>query len=59
MGCECIISGMSPSVAQTIVRLGIELTEVITTSTLSDALVLTYKILNLEVVTVKEAAKKR
>jgi len=59
MGCECIISGMSPSIAQTIVRLGIELTEVITTSTLSDALVLTYKILNLEVVTVKEAAKKR
>jgi rsbT co-antagonist protein RsbR len=59
MGCECIISGMSPSVAQTIVHLEIELTGIITTSSLSDALIIAYKILSLEVVTVKEAAKKR
>jgi len=59
MGCECIFSGMSPSVAQTIVHLGIEQAGVITTSSLSDALILAYKILSLEVVTVKEAAKKR
>jgi rsbT co-antagonist protein RsbR len=59
MGSECVISGMSPAVAQTMVHLGIELTGVITTSTLNDALGLSYKMLGFEVVTVKEAAKKR
>jgi rsbT co-antagonist protein RsbR len=59
MGCESIISGMSPAVAQTVVHLGIELTGVVTTSNLSDALRLSYERLGLEVVTVKEAAKKR
>lgn len=38
MGCECIISGLSPAVAQTIVELGIEVGEIRTTSTLKDAL---------------------
>ena len=59
MGCESIISGMSPAVAQTVVHLGIELTGVVTTSNLSDALRFSYEKLGFEVVTVKEAAKKR
>jgi rsbT co-antagonist protein RsbR len=38
MGAECIISGIRPQIAQTIVHLGVELGDVITKSTLSEAL---------------------
>jgi rsbT co-antagonist protein RsbR len=38
MGCECIVSGMSSAVAQSLVRLGIVLDKVRTTATLKDAL---------------------
>ena len=38
MGCECVISGISPGVAQTMVELGIEVGEIRMTSTLKDAL---------------------
>ena len=38
MGCECTISGVSPSIAQTIVDLGIDVGKVKTTSTMKDAL---------------------
>lgn len=38
MGCECMISGLSPAIAQTIVDLGIETGDVRTTATLRDAL---------------------
>lgn len=38
MGCETIVSGLSPSVAQTIVELGIDVGEMRTTGTLRDAL---------------------
>ena len=37
MGAECIISGIRPQIAQTIVHLGVDLGDVITKSTLSDA----------------------
>ena len=37
MGCHCTISGISPTIAQTIVELGIEVGDVKTTSTLRDA----------------------
>lgn len=37
MGAECIISGIRPQIAQTIVYLGIDLTDVITKATLADA----------------------
>src|SRR6202034_2832193 len=37
MGAECIISGIRPQIAQTIVHLGINLHDVITKSKLSDA----------------------
>jgi rsbT co-antagonist protein RsbR len=40
MGAECIISGVRPQIAQTIIHLGINLTEVITKAKLSDAFAL-------------------
>ena len=38
MGCESTISGLSPSIAETIVQLGIDVGKVKTTATLKDAL---------------------
>ncbi|MFA9464760.1 MAG: STAS domain-containing protein [Velocimicrobium sp.] len=49
MGCECIISGISPAVAQTILQLGINMETIRTRSTLSDALSEAFAILNIEV----------
>ncbi|MDT0464132.1 STAS domain-containing protein [Streptomyces gibsoniae] len=38
MGAECIVSGIRPAIAQTIVHLGIDLGSVVTRATLADAL---------------------
>jgi rsbT co-antagonist protein RsbR len=38
MGAECLISGIRPQIAQTIVHLGVDLNEVVTKATLADAL---------------------
>jgi rsbT co-antagonist protein RsbR len=38
MGAECIVSGIRPAIAQTIVRLGIDLGSILTRATLADAL---------------------
>jgi rsbT co-antagonist protein RsbR len=38
MGCKTIISGISPSIAQTIAELGIDLGAIQTTSTIESAL---------------------
>ena len=43
MGCECTISGVSPTIAQTIVDLGIDVSEVNTTATMRDALADAFK----------------
>ena len=43
MGADCIISGIRPQIAQTIVYLGIDLTGVTTKATLADALLLALK----------------
>ncbi len=43
MGAECIISGIRPQIAQTIVHLGVDLQGVITKATLADALALALK----------------
>jgi len=40
MGADCIISGIRPQIAQTIVHLGVELGDVVTKATLADALAL-------------------
>jgi rsbT co-antagonist protein RsbR len=37
MGADCIISGVRPSTAQTIVHLGVDLQDVMTKATLADA----------------------
>ncbi|MBF0573852.1 MAG: PAS domain-containing protein [Desulfamplus sp.] len=50
MGCRCIISGISPAVAQTLVQLGIDLGEINTNSTLEDALSDAFALLKFEVV---------
>ncbi|MGE4299092.1 MAG: PAS domain-containing protein [Desulfovibrionaceae bacterium] len=49
MGCRCIISGISPAVAESLVQLGIELGDVATNSTLRDALGDAFTYMNLEV----------
>ncbi len=49
MGCQCIVSGISPEVAQTMVNLGIDLEKVQTTSTLRNALEISFEMLGLEI----------
>jgi len=46
MGADCIISGIRPQIAQTIVHLGVDLGEVTTKATLADALAAALKRLN-------------
>jgi rsbT co-antagonist protein RsbR len=49
MGAECIISGIRPQIAQTIVHLGVDLGDVITKATLADAFAAALKRLSLGV----------
>lgn len=49
MGCRCIISGISPAVAETLVQLGIGLGDIATNATLQDALSDAFDIMNLMV----------
>jgi len=43
LGAECIISGISPAIAQTIVHLGIDLSSIRTKATLQDAMIFAMK----------------
>ena len=49
MGAECIISGVRPQIAQTIVHLGVDLQGVSTKASLADALQLAMKRIGLTV----------
>lgn len=49
MGAECIISGIRPEIAQTIVHLGIDLSDITTKSTLASALKHSFTLLRYEV----------
>jgi rsbT co-antagonist protein RsbR len=49
MGGECIISGIRPEIAQTVVHLGIDLTTIVTKATLASALKHAFAVLQLEV----------
>lgn len=49
MGAECVISGIRPEIAQTIVHLGIDLSNIITKATLASALQYSFQTLKLEV----------
>jgi rsbT co-antagonist protein RsbR len=50
MGADCIISGIRPQIAQTIVHLGVDLQDVITKASLADAFALALQRRNLRVV---------
>jgi len=50
MGAECIISGIRPEIAQTVVHLGIDLTGIITKASLASALKTAFDMLQLTVV---------
>ena len=49
MGAECLISGISPQIAQTIVHLGVRFGDITTKATLADAFALALKRLNLAI----------
>jgi rsbT co-antagonist protein RsbR len=49
MGAECIISGIRPEIAQTVVHLGIDLSNILTKATLASALKHAFVMVNLEV----------
>ena len=55
MGADCIISGIRPQIAQTIVHLGVDLGDVTTKATLADALALAFKRSGLMVTRAKTA----
>lgn len=50
LGCRCVISGISPSVAQALVQLGIPLSDIVTRATIRDALAHGFELLEVEVV---------
>lgn len=56
MGADCIISGIRPQIAQTIVHLGVDLTNVITKSTLADAFVIALQRIGATITTPKATA---
>ncbi|WP_017315245.1 STAS domain-containing protein [Mastigocladopsis repens] len=49
MGAECIISGIRPQIAQTIVYLGVDLADVVTKASLADAFLLALKRLGMTI----------
>jgi rsbT co-antagonist protein RsbR len=57
MGAECIISGVRPEIAQTIVHLGIDLSGIITKSSLASALKYAFSALRLEVKKISKDVK--
>jgi rsbT co-antagonist protein RsbR len=50
MGADCIISGVRPQIAQTIVHLGLDLEGIVTKANLADALALALRRAGLSVV---------
>ncbi|HWE82480.1 MAG TPA: STAS domain-containing protein, partial [Gaiellaceae bacterium] len=55
MGADCIISGIRPQIAQTIVHLGLTLSEVTTKATMADAISLALERAQLEIVRIGSA----
>ncbi|NLI97529.1 STAS domain-containing protein, partial [bacterium] len=49
LGADCVITGIRPDVAQTIVHLGVDLSDVETLSNLSEGLKWAFEYLNLEI----------
>ena len=59
MGADCIISGIRPQIAQTIVHLGVDLGAVITKATLADAFAIALKRLGLAVTRTPAPSRRR
>ena len=59
MGADCIISGIRPQIAQTIVHLGVELGTVVTKATLADAFAIALKRVGLAVQKAPAAPRRR
>jgi rsbT co-antagonist protein RsbR len=59
MGADCIISGIRPQIAQTIVHLGVELGSVVTKATLADAFAIALKRVGLSVQKMSGATRRR
>jgi rsbT co-antagonist protein RsbR len=59
MGADCIISGIRPQIAQTIVHLGVDLQDVITKATLADGFAIALKRLNLAVQPVADRERRK
>ena len=59
MGADCIISGIRPQIAQTIVHLGVELGSVVTKATLADAFAIALKRVGLSVQKAAGSARRR
>jgi len=58
VGADCILSGMSSDIAQTIVHLGIDFSGLITATTLRDALLLSFEKLGLAIKEDKDISRK-
>jgi rsbT co-antagonist protein RsbR len=56
MGADCIISGIRPQIAQTIVHLGVDLQDVVTKATLADAFAMALKRNGMTITTVQRGA---
>jgi rsbT co-antagonist protein RsbR len=50
MGAECVVSGIRPQIAQTVVALGIEFGDIVTKASLADALAHTLRASGVEMV---------
>jgi rsbT co-antagonist protein RsbR len=59
MGADCIISGIRPQIAQTIVHLGVELTDVITKPTLASAFQIALRRIGRAVTPITRAGRKK
>ena len=57
MGADCIISGIRPQIAQTIIHLGVDLSDVITKATLADAFQLALRKLGYAVASIARSEK--
>jgi rsbT co-antagonist protein RsbR len=54
VGCECIISGMSPHVAKSIVDLGVHLEGINTSTSIKEALEYAFKVIGVNIVSTKQ-----
>jgi rsbT co-antagonist protein RsbR len=54
MGCTCLVSGVSPSIAQTMVQLGVNVGEVQANATLRDALEYAFQMIALNVTSLNQ-----